>query len=166
MFFLVYGFFCVCVLTGVALIIIGLSKPGENSLTRFAERLHKKYFPILVMVIALLMTVSAAAWAGERSSLLSDRELSAIESIAKKAYPQGIQINMVVDEDLLGRFTVIEFFTENDALSLRLEVYPHYVRMSDAESVKIGERVGVKIVESIQKILDESPRLALESILD
>ena len=121
----------------------------------------------IIMFAALaILAMAAVAWAGERSRLLSEKELTAIESIAKKAYPRGSQINMVVDEDLFGRFTVIEFIKEDHTVSLWLEVYPHFAVMRGAESAKIGERVGVKLIEEIEKILNKSPRLALGNILD
>ena len=123
----------------------------------------KIFFAVLAMLAVL---IPAAAWAGQRSSLLSDRELSAIESIAEKAYPQGTKIFMVVDQEFFERFTIIKFIREDHKVSLILLVKPHRAGMISAESPEIGEKIGKKIVESIQKILDESPRLVLGNILD
>jgi hypothetical protein len=117
----------------------------------------KKFFAAMVMLAVL---VPAAAWAG-RSNLLSEPELDKIELVARAAYPQGTQVYMVVDDDFLGRFAVIKFIKKDNTLSLRLEVYPYWARMSDAENDKVGERVGVKVIEVIEKILNEKPRTAL-----
>lgn len=120
----------------------------------------KKPMTVFVAMV-LAVSFSAATWAGERSNLLSEKELLAIQSTAEKAYPRGTKVFMVVGEDFLERFTVIEFIKEDHTASLQLEVRSHYAKISHAESDKVGERVGVKVIEAIEKILNKKPRAAL-----
>jgi hypothetical protein len=75
MFFLVYGFFCICVLTGVSLIIIGLSKPGDNFLINLAYRIYRKYFPTTALVLIVVLTIPVAAWAGEYFNPAEQKEI-------------------------------------------------------------------------------------------
>lgn len=128
-----------------------------------------KKISVALATLAILLAMAAAAWAG-RSDLLSEPELIEIESIARAAYPKDTQLYMVVGDDLLGRYVVIEFIikTKTQRPSLELMVYPltAYAKMSSAESAEMGERVGVKIIRGIEKILNKSPRQALENILE
>jgi hypothetical protein len=121
----------------------------------------------IFLAFMIIAVIPAAAWARERSCLFSEKDLATIEAVTKKAYPAGVKIEMVVDEDLLGRYTVIEFWkASDDTLSLRFEVNAFGVRMSDAESEKIVEKVGGQVIEIIEKILNERPRTALGSIIE
>ena len=65
---LAYGLFCLGVITGVSLIIIGLSKPGDNFLIDLVIRIYRKYFPIFSLALIVILATSAAAWAGENSA--------------------------------------------------------------------------------------------------
>jgi len=124
-----------------------------------------KKIAVVVATMVLAVSFAAAAWA-ERSNLLSEEELSVIQSVAEKAYPRGTRIFMVVDQEFFEKFTVISFIKEDHTLSFQVEVYAHRAKMSEPESVEIGERVGVKVIEMIEKILNEKPQVALGNILD
>jgi hypothetical protein len=118
-----------------------------------------------VSVLTVLMWgMAVAAWAIERSALVSEQELAMIESVAQKAYPRGVRVDMVVGDDLLGRFAVIDFIAKNEKQNLQFEVNPlkPNVKMSGAGSAEIGERVGIKIAEGIEKILNRSAQEALK----
>ena len=126
----------------------------------------KKIVTVLMTLAALMMV--SAAWAG-RSDLLSEPELNEIELVAQAAYPRGTQFDMVVGDDILGRYVLIEFITKAKIKrqSLEIMVYPltAYAEMSSAESDEVGERVGVKIIEGIEKIINKSPRQSFKNIL-
>ncbi|MFA6193282.1 MAG: hypothetical protein WC726_00260 [Parcubacteria group bacterium] len=120
--------------------------------------------------VAMVFAVSfvTVALAG-RSDLLSESELNEIELVAQAAYPRGTQFDMVVGDDILGRYALIEFITKakTKRQSLEIMVYPltAYAEMSSAESDEVGERVGVKIIEGIEKIINKSPRQSFRNIL-
>ena len=82
----VFAFFCVCVLIGVSLIIIGLSNPGDNFLIDLAIRIQKKLFPIIVLSLVAMLAFSAAAWAGEYFTPAEQKE---IRQIVQAEFPRA-----------------------------------------------------------------------------
>jgi hypothetical protein len=121
-----------------------------------------------VMIMLAVLTLVSAAWAG-RSNLLSEPELDKIEAVARANYPKGFQFYMVVGDDFRGRYVVIQFFAKAKKQRQNLEIYVYpltaYAEMSAADSDVVGEKVGVRIIEGVEKILNESPRAALGSII-
>jgi hypothetical protein len=127
----------------------------------------KKMATVFVAIV-LAVSFPAAAWSG-RSDLLSESELNKIEAVARASYPKGFQFDMVVGDDFRGRYVVIQFIAKAKKQRQDLEIYVYplttYAEMSAADSDVVGERVGVRIIEGIEKMLNESPRQALRNII-
>lgn len=159
---IVFVLFYGSVICGIVLVIIGVSEPGKNSLTRFAEKICKKYFPAIV--IALVLAIPAGAWAEERSALISEPELEEIHAVARAAYPRGARVDMVVSYDIFGIFATLEFFTRNDQQYLRLDVFPAQaaVVIREAGSEEIAKKAGEKIAEAIERLLNRTPNVVLK----
>lgn len=65
----VIGLCLVGIFFGVILAIIGLSRPGENFLTRIAEKICDRYFPTILLATIILVIISATVvGAGENGS--------------------------------------------------------------------------------------------------
>jgi|GEM_PF-1560586 len=76
---LVFVLFCVGVLLGVSLVLASLSKPGENFLIRFVERIGKKLFP--AVIVFLLLALPAGARAGGSNVFSSFQEHRIVEAV-------------------------------------------------------------------------------------
>lgn len=127
----------------------------------------KKKIAAILAAMVLVSSSAAAAWAEERSDLLSNQELAEIESIAQKAYPCGAKVKVDIADDWLGVYATIKFSTGDRRQYLKIDVFPGQAAVVIREGEEdFCETSGVKIVEGIQKILNRSPRLALENILD
>jgi hypothetical protein len=128
----------------------------------------KKLAGILIGMVFFLSFVAGARAGEPQSDLFSKQELAEIKAIAQKAYPRGARVDMEVVDDFFGISAKIFFYTGDNRQSLQLEVFPAQsaVVIRGAGSVEIGQAAGDKIVQGIENVLNKSPRLALENILD
>lgn len=121
---------------------------------------------MVLAVVILAVAFAAAAWARERSELLSEQELNEIEVIAQTAFPKDIKAHMVVSDDVRGEYVLIEFFSSDDKLLLWIEAYPieASVFLGDLPDQEIADAAG-KIIKGVENILNRSPQDVFRKIL-
>lgn len=118
---------------------------------------------LISLLLVLAVLIPAAAMAGNRSELVSEKDLKRIEIFAQNVYDWKGEILMTVEDDWpLYRFFVIEFRGRHDWQYVSFDVYPASVAFRNHRIGCIEMKNATEEIERfIKEILNTSARQAL-----